>query len=155
MSDKQFTLLELHFHDGFQHGPRSLDLDDGTAAEDAIDESATDAVEASSDSSGPSVLGPLLGLGVLAGLAYAVRKLLSDFDPEGLEALDDIEEEVEAATADLESDEDSVPIEITSPDEEERGGLLRLLAGAAVLLVLFALGAKKLLQGSEEIVVED
>jgi len=155
MSDKQFTLFELHFHDGFQLGPRSLDLDDGAAPNDAVEESTTEAVEGPSDSSGPSVLGPLLGLGVLAGLAYAVRKLLSDIDPEGLDALDDIEEEVQAATEDLESDEDSVPIEITSPDEEESGGFLRLLAGAAVLLALFALGAKKLLSGSEEIVVED
>ncbi|WP_053949021.1 hypothetical protein [Halolamina sediminis] len=155
MSDKQFTLFELHFHDGFQLGPRSLDLDDGTASNDAIDESTTDAVEESSEGSGPSVLGPLLGLGVLAGVAYAVRKLLSDIDPEGLDALDDVEEEVQEATEDLEADEDSVPIEITSPDEEESSGLLRLLAGAAVLLVLFALGAKKLLGGSEEIVVEE
>jgi hypothetical protein len=155
MSDKQFTLLELHFNDGFQLGPRSLDLDDDTASDDAIAESTSDAAEASSDSSGPSVLGPLLGLGVLAGLAYAVRKLLSNIDPEGLDALDDIEEEVQEATDDLEPDEDSVPIEITSPDEEESGNLVRLLAGAAVLLVLFALGAKKLLSGSEEIVVED
>ncbi|MFC6736251.1 hypothetical protein ACFQEQ_08370, partial [Halolamina salina] len=116
---------------------------------------AAEAVEASGDGSGSSVFGPLLGLGVLAALAYAVRKLLSGVDPEGLDALDDIEEEVQDATDDLESDEDSVPIEITSPDEETDGNLARLLAGAAVLLVLFVLGAKKLLSGSEEIVVED
>jgi hypothetical protein len=158
MSDKQFTFFEFHFHDGFQLGPRSLGDADGLAEasdEPTTDASTTDAVEESSEGSGPSVLGPLLGLGVLAGVAYAVRKLLSDIDPEGLDALDDVEEEVQEATEDLEADEDSVPIEITSPDEEESSGLLRLLAGAAVLLVLFALGAKKLLGGSEEIVVEE
>ena len=157
MSDKQFTFFAFHFHDGFQLGPRSLgDADelDEASEESAADASAAKVVEESSGS-GPSVLGPLLGLGVLAGLAYAVRKLLSDLDPEGLDALDDIEEEVQAATDDVEPDESSVPIEITSPDEEADGGLVRLLAGAAVLLVLFALAAKKLLRGSEEIVVED
>ncbi|WP_435118947.1 hypothetical protein [Halolamina sp. C58] len=151
MSDKQFTFFEFHFHDGFQLGPRSLG--DADELGESSDEPTT--AEESSESSGPSLLGPLLGVGVLAGLAYAVRKLLAGVDPEGLDALDDIEEEVQAATDDLEADEESVPIEITSPDEEADGSLLRLLAGAAVLLVLFALGAKKLLRGSEEIVVEE
>ena len=163
MSDKQFTFFEFHFHDGLQIGPRSLDpgaaneLTDTTTDEPSTTTESTSATaEEPSEPSGPGVLGPLLGLGVLAGLAYAVRKLLAGAEPEGLDALDDIEEEVESATDDLETEAaDSVPIEITSPEEEEGGDLGLLLAGAVVLLALFALAAKKLLGGSEEIVVED
>ena len=163
MSDKQFTFFEFHFHDGFQVGPRSLDPVPADELTDATDESSTTATEStattteeSSEPSGPSVLGPLLGFGVLAGLAYAVRKLLAGAEPEGLDALDDVDEEVGSGTDDREAEaEESVPIEITSPEEEDGGGLGLLLAGAVVLLALFALAAKRLLGGSEEIVVEE
>ena len=162
MSDKQFTFFEFHFHDGLQIGPRSLDPGAADELTDTTtDESSTTATESPStdekagEATGPSVLGPLLGLGVLAGLAYAVRKLLAGAEPEGLDALDDIEAGADATESLEEEVEDSVPIEITSPEEEESGGLGLLLAGAVVLLALFALAAKKLLGGSEEIVVED
>ncbi|WP_049979603.1 hypothetical protein [Halolamina rubra] len=166
MTDKQFTFLELHFHDEFQVGPRSLpgvdELTDGeatTSDSTATNTTATTTEESSEESSGGSplsVLGPLVGLGALAALAYAVRKLLAGVEPEGLDALDDIEEQVDEATEELESEaEDSVPIEITSP-EEEAGGRVGLVVAAVVgLLLALAIAAYKLLAGSEEIVVEE
>ena len=162
MSDKQFTFFEFHFHDGLQIGPRSLDPDaaeelgDATAGESsAAATDSTSTVEESGEPSTPGVLGPLLGLGVLAGLAYAVRKLLAGAEPEGLDALDDIDAGDET-TESLESEvEDSVPIEITSPEDEEGGGFGLLIAGAVGLLALFALAAWKLLRGEDEIVVQE
>ncbi|GAB7094810.1 hypothetical protein JCM30237_19630 [Halolamina litorea] len=150
MSDKQFTFFEFHFHDGFQLGPSSLETGDGEDADVAERTAAAPESAPESDTSGgsgPSVLGPLLGLGVLAGLAYAVRKLLAGVEPEGLDALDDIEDEVEG--------EDAVPIEITSPDEETGGVPGAAIAVMVGVLLVLALVARKLLGGSEEIVVEE
>ncbi|KPN29470.1 hypothetical protein SY89_00183 [Halolamina pelagica] len=165
MADKQFTFFELHFHDGFQVGPRSLpgvdELTDEATPTDtgAADTSTSETAEESLESSkgpGLSLLAPLAGLGALAAIAYAVRKLLGGVEPEGLDALDDIEEQVDEATQELEAEAgDSVPIEITSP-EEESGGRLGLVVAAVVgLLLALALAAYKLLAGSEEIVVEE
>jgi len=165
MADKQFTFFELHFHDGFQVGPRSLpgvdELTDGeptptdTGSADTSDTSDT-ATEESSGGSALSMLAPLLGLSALAAIAYAVKKLLGGVEPEGLDALDDIEEQVDEATQEFEAEAgDSVPIEITSP-EEESGGRPGLVVAAVVgLLLALALAAYKLLAGSEEIVVEE
>lgn len=162
MADKQFTFFELHFHDGFQVGPRSLPgvdelTDDGEATADSTraDTTAT-SDEGSAGGSVRSVLGPLVGLGALAALAYAARKLLAGVDAEGFDALDDVEEQVDEATEGLEAEaEDSVPIEITSP-EEETGGRVGLVVAAVVgLLLALAIAAYKLLAGSEEIVVEE
>ena len=164
MADKQFTFFELHFHDGVQIGPRSLpgigeSADEDTAGEMPESGAGTETVADSADpsgGSGPSVLGPLLGLGALAAVAYAVRKLLGGIEPEGLDALDDIEEQVDEATEELDAEaEESVPIEITSP-EERSGGRAGLVAAVVVgLLLALAAAAYKLLSGSEEIVVEE
>ncbi|MFW5934459.1 MAG: hypothetical protein ACOCQL_01260 [Halolamina sp.] len=166
MADKQFTFFELHFHEGFQVGPRSLpgvdELTDGepTTSDSAPTDTTQTTAEASSEESaggsGLGVLAPLVGLGALAALAYAVRKLLAGVEPEGLDALDDIEEQVDEATEEFEAEaEDSVPIEITSP-EEEAGGRIGLVVAAVVgLLLALAIAAYKLLAGSEEIVVEE
>ena len=160
MADKQFTFFELHFHDGFQVGPRSLpgvgeltDGDEATADSARTDTTAT-GDEGSAGGSVRSVLGPLVGLGALAALAYAARKLLAGVDAEGFDALDDVEEQVDEATEELEA-EDSVPIEITSP-EEGTGGRVGLVVAAVVgLLLALAIAAYKLLAGSEAIVVEE
>lgn len=168
MSDKQFTCVELHFHDGIQLGPRTLGDGDVPALDGDADESASEPeidpepASEESDSGGPSVLGPLFGLGLLVAAAYAVRKLLAG-DSEGLDALDDIEEAAEEHADDLQTAaedrqteaEESVPIEITSPDEEADGSLALVVAAAVGLLVIIALAARKLLGGSEEIVVEE
>lgn len=158
MSDKQFTFFELHFHDGIQLGPRTLGDDESAIDGDAdADESMAELESASeeSDDGGPSVLGPLVGFGLLAAAAYAVRKLLGE-GPEGLDALDDIEENAAEAAEEFDAEaEESVPIEITSPDEEAEGGIALVLAAAIGLLVIFALAARKLLDASEEIVVEE
>ncbi|NHX36847.1 MULTISPECIES: hypothetical protein [Halolamina] len=161
MADKQFTFFELHFHDGFQVGPRSLPggdepTDDDTTTTETTTADTSTTTEESTEDSGPSLLAPLVGLGALAALAYAVRKLLAGVEPEGLDALDDIEEQVDEATEELEAEaEDSVPIEITSP-EEQTGGRTGLVVAAVVgLLLALAVAAYKLLTGSEEIVVEE
>lgn len=170
MSDKQFTFFELHFHDGVQLGTRTLGDGEPSAADaDAgADESATEpeiepeSTSEESASGGPSVLGPLFGLGLLAAVAYAVRKLLAG-EPAGLDALDDIEAEAEDHAEDLETEAENlqsesgeaVPIEITTPDEEADGGIALVVAAAVGLLVILALAARKLLGASEEIVVEE
>jgi len=146
MSDTQFTLFELHFDDGVQLGPRTLGDGPRTGAEESTTES--DSTAAESDDSGGDVLGPLVGLGLLATAAYAVRELLRE-DPDGIDALDDVEADAETAA------EESVPIEITTPDETDgrRTGLL--VAAAVGLLLILAVAARKLLGGSEEIVVRE
>ena len=161
MSDTEFTFFEFHFHDRLQLGPRTIstggdaeaaELTEGT--EPAEEAEPTESADAS-ESSGPGVIGPLLGLGALAGLAYAVKKLLAGADAEGFDALDDIEADVEAATEGLQEEaEDSVPIEITEP-EEETGGVAGIVVAALLGLLVVAAVLRKLLGGSEEIVVEE
>lgn len=163
MSDKSFTFFELHFHDGFQLGPKTLGQGEQPFDDAAADE--TDAeVEAEPDtadteSSGGCLGCKLVGLGVLAAAAYAVRKLLSG--PSGLDALDDIEELDEFGNGgSQESDEgdetdtdegDGVAIEVTSGEEPDSGSNTGLLVAAAVtLLLLLAVAAKKLLGGDVE-----
>lgn len=150
MSDKQFTFLQMHFHDGIQLGPDRIstggsDDDEPTDANSAPTDESAPAPATESDSSGPGLLGPLLGFGALAAVvAYAVRKLLAGTDTEGLDALDDVDES-----------ENSVPIEITTPEEESSGSAGLVVAGVVGLLLVLAVAAKKLLSGSEEIVVEE
>ena len=63
--------LELHFHESI------LSIDRSTAGTEKRDDSDTETVESSSDEEssgrGGAVLGALLALAVLAGIAYAVR----------------------------------------------------------------------------------
>ena len=163
MSDKSFTFFELHFHDGVQLGPKSLE--GGTGAPDTTaDETAAAGEPETEDVSSPgggSAVGALLGLGVLAAAAYAVKQLLSA--PNGLDALDDIEELDEfgdGGSDDASEEEDgdgSVAIEVTSGDEPTSGGNTGLLVAVAVtLLILLAVAAKKLLGGDvEEIELPD
>lgn len=165
MSDKSFTFFELHFHDGFQFGPKSLQGLKGGAAEGetepALDAAGEEAVEEPEEESGGCLGCKLLGLGVLAAAAYALRKLLSD--PSGLDALDDIEEldefgdDGEGAEDADEEESGAVSIEVTSDDEPASGGNTGLLVAVAVtLLVLLAVAAKKLLGGDvEEIELPD
>lgn len=160
MSDKQFTFFEFHVHDGLQLGPRSLGTGADESTAEATGGSTADAEQVDTgaeqaDESGGSVLGPLFGLGLLAAAAYAVKKFL-DGSSGGLEALDDIETDAEETAEELQAEaEDSVPIEITTPEEESGSGAALAVAAVVGLLLVLALAAKKLLSGSEEIVVEE
>ncbi|MFW5911609.1 MAG: hypothetical protein ACOCQV_02615 [Halolamina sp.] len=148
MSDKQFTFLQLHFHDGVQLGPKRLGSgDDGTVSDTEATTSESEPASTTEESgdSGSSLLVPALGFGALAAaVAFALKKLLAGVDGEGLEALDDIDEP-----------EESVPIEITSPDDDDTGVAGLLVAALVGLLLVLGVAAKKLLSGSEEIVVEE
>lgn len=89
-----FTLFELHFHDGIDVGAASL----GAATGDADGTSADaggDATEAdgSSGSTAGKLLGVLAVVAVLVALAVGARKLLSD-DLEPIEELDDLDDEI-------------------------------------------------------------
>lgn len=175
MSDKSFTFFELHFHDAFQLGPKSLEGLNGNSeqatseseSEPALDTGDGATAETTDTTSSGGCPGcKLVGLGVLAAAAYAVKKLLGG--PSGLDALDDIEEldEFEASESGetSEADEthenaedDAVAIEVTSGDEPTSGSNTGLLVAVAVtLLVLLAVAAKKLLGADvEEIEVPD
>jgi hypothetical protein len=95
-----FTLFEVHLDDGnLQIGPSGIDFvpdeegdvdaDEGVEV-DAADEEA----DGEEDSGGIGVLGLLLLLGVLAGVAFAAKKFLGNSDEgfEELEELDDLSE---------------------------------------------------------------
>jgi hypothetical protein len=174
MSDKSFTFFELHFHDAFQLGPKSLEGLNGnreqatseSEREPSLDTGDGATAETTDATSSGGCLGcKLVGLGVLAATAYAVKKLLGS--PSGLDALDDIEEfdefegsEQEGASEADETDEngdDAVAIEVTSGDEPTSGSNTGLLVAVAVtLLVLLAVAAKKLRGADvEEIEVPD
>ncbi|MBP1987819.1 hypothetical protein [Halolamina salifodinae] len=163
MADKQFTFFELHFHDDIQLGPRSLgsgsssegDSDESTTIPElSSDGSTTDETEESG--SGASVLAPLFALGLLVAAGYSVKRLLAGESAGGLNALDDIEADAEETAEELQDEaEDAVPIEITSPEKEEGGGIAVDVAAAVVLLLVLGAVARKLLAGSEEIVVEE
>lgn len=161
MSDKQFSLFELHFHEGVQIGPKTLgglpgEAESDDAELDREEPSTSVDAEAGADDGGPALVRRLVGLGVLAAAAYAAKKLL-DGRPEGFDALDDIEDElddIEEAADD--EDEEAVSIEVTSGEDAESGGSTGLVvAGVVALLVILALAARKLLGGTEEIVVEE
>jgi|AntRauTorcE11898_2_1112593.scaffolds.fasta_scaffold08413_4 hypothetical protein len=161
MSDKQFTLFELHFNGDLQIGPRSL----GSGTEGDADASTTIPELGSSDGSiadeadeesGSSVLAPLFALGLLAALGYAVKRLLAGESGAGLDALDDIEADAEDRAEELQDEtEDAVPIEITDVEAEEGRGIGVAVAAAVVVLLVVAAVVRKLLTDSEEIVVEE
>lgn len=162
MSDKSFTFFEFHFHDAFQLGPKSLEGLNGSTETEAESEPAPDADDEAAqadDSSGGCLGCKLVGLGVLAAAAYAVRKLLGG--QSGLDALDDIEEldEFGGGSTDTDETEDdgSVDIEVTSGEEpSSRSNTGLLVAAAVTLLVLLAVAAKKLLGADvEELEVPD
>lgn len=153
MSDKQFTLFEFHVHDGLQLGPRSLGAGTDEPTDEATTASTTDAEQAAE--SGSSILAPLFGLSLLAAAAYVMKKLL-DGSAGGLDALDDIEAGAEETAGESQAEaEDSVPIEITTPEDETSGGAGFAVAAAIGLLLVLALAVRKLLGGSEEIIVEE
>ncbi|MFB6220370.1 MAG: hypothetical protein ABEH90_02930 [Halolamina sp.] len=145
MSDKQFSLFELHFHDSVQFGPRTLDGLRGDAEADT-DEPATTTRTDDTAEKGASLVRRLVGLAVLAAAAYAVRKLL-DGEPGGLDALDDIEAGTDEEAA---ADEgDAVSIEVTSGEESsDRTGFV--VAALVGLLVVLALAVRKLLGDAVE-----
>lgn len=70
MSDRQITLLELHTHGGVQIGPGSR----GASDESAEELTPTDTHEAAADDGGSRAPMIVLGLVVLAGAAFAVKK---------------------------------------------------------------------------------
>ncbi len=93
MSDRKLTLLELHFQDGLQLGPKTIGLGGDERADEDEDEAETgllelgadetvedadeDADEASADDGG-SPVALLVGLVVLATVAAVIRRLLGD-----------------------------------------------------------------------------
>lgn len=174
MSEKKLSLFELHFHDAVQFGPRTLDGlgdagDEGLSADESSDEqpaglpgedepAVLEEESVQGGDSGPSLGSRLVGLGVLAAAAYAVRKLL-DGEPSGLDALDDIETGIDDVDDPAESGE-SVSIEVTSgadADSDSGSGRTGLAVATIVaLLVVVALAARKLLGDAvEEIEIPD
>jgi hypothetical protein len=149
MSDKSFTFFEFHFHEGVQVGPRQLG---GFGGEEADEEQpATPEPSAPQNEDGGCLGCKLVGLGVFAAAAYALRKLLGA-ESNGLDALDDIET---ADEANGEEDGD-VAIEVQSGEEREGGNAGLVVVAVVALLVLLALAARKLLgDGIEDIEVPD
>jgi len=96
MSDRKFTLIELHIDGETQFGPKTISDalpigadDDTTAAEAAEDDDAIAADDdATDDSSGAKAIGVLIGLVVLAGIAIAAKKFRGG-DDEELEEFDE------------------------------------------------------------------
>ena len=96
MSDRKFTLIELHIDGETQFGPKTISDalpigadDDTTAAEATEDDDAiTGDDDATDDSSGGKAIGVLIGLAVLAGIAIAAKKFRGG-DDEELEEFDE------------------------------------------------------------------
>lgn len=165
MSDKSpsFTFFEFHFHDAFQLGPKTLPPFGGKADQSPVTEESDEPAEspdrgATAEPSGSSLAPKLVGLGVLAAAAFAVRKLLSG-GPSGLDALDDIEEldDLGSGYEDGTAEDNGVAIEVTSGEETESGSNTGLLVAAVVaVFLLVVLAARKLLGGDiEEIEIPD
>lgn len=93
----EFTLFELHLHDGVEFSPRGVLGDVGESLPALVDEESDPAtVEESDDESGGAartVLSAVAGLTLLAGVAYGVRRLRREVDVE-LE-VEDVEEIVD------------------------------------------------------------
>ncbi len=90
MSD--FTLFELHFHDGIDIGPSSIgSRSGGSDGADALD--AGDADEEDESSGLGKAVGVLVVVAVLVALAVGAKKLLSD-DLEPIEELEDLDDEI-------------------------------------------------------------
>jgi len=70
--------LELHFHEPILSFDRSSSGDEAASHEDEANDTAEESSE--SGGAGGAVLGALLALAVLVGLAYAVRKRRSGDD---------------------------------------------------------------------------
>lgn len=169
MSEKKLSLVELHFHDSVQFGPRTIPGLGGSDAEAADGDSAglpgseesptlADAAgdETDDDESGPWHIRRFVGLAVLAAAAYAVKKLL-DGESSGLDALDDIEATTEDMADESAEATEPVSIEVTDGDESTSSSGRGLKAGGVVaLLVVLVLVARKLLGNSmEEIEIPD
>jgi hypothetical protein len=150
MSEKKLALVEFHFHDRVQFGPRTID---GLGSSEGAGTSLTDELPAVSEEEtgepatadgGLSVVGPLVGLGVLAAVASVIRKLLSS-ESNGLDALDDIETAAGGSeSADTEIG-DAVSIEVTSGEDASAGRTGLAAAAVVALLLVLALVARKLL----------
>lgn len=86
MSDRQFTLIELHFDGDAQFGPESIPgaMPGGKHEEETRDEAG--AVDG--EDGGRSAVAALVGLAALVGVAVALRKLRGDDGDE----LEDVEE---------------------------------------------------------------
>lgn len=180
MSDRQFTLFELTIHEPtVQLGPRSLgglgdlrsrlggadDESDGDGsgdASEATDATAADAADSEvtesaddgdgSGDSGGSLLGKLVRLGLLAGVAVAAKKLMDD-DEEGY-GMDNVTDLGVVADRDSESgsdDDDAVPIEVTGGESDDQGRSRTAAVLGLVVLVAAAVAAKRLLGGGDEL----
>lgn len=161
MSEKKLSLVELHFHDSVQFGPRTIPglgggdkeaADGDSAGRTSSGESPTvaDAAgdEGTDDESGPCHICRLVGLAVLAAAAYAVKKLL-DGESSGLDALDDIEAAAEDMADESAEATEPVSIEVTDGEESASSSGRGLKAAAVVaLLVVLVLVARKLLGNS-------
>lgn len=166
MTDRKFTFLELHLHESdLQFGPKGLDSLLG-AGETTDSSERTDDGETAESSGGRSKLLTLL---LLAGLAFALRKLLGG--DEGAPGLDDVtdldnvtdlgvitgdegaEEETtvtDEENVDVAGEDDAVSIDIEDAEADDGGSRLRPLVGLA-LVVAIAVAARKLLGGSEDL----
>ena len=101
MSDRKLTLLELHFDEGFQIGPKTAgigggDGDDETSEEEADD---TTGADADSDRDGGARRALLVAVLALAVAAAVARRLRGD-DPVELETPDGTEDVEEFESAD-------------------------------------------------------
>jgi hypothetical protein len=85
MGDRKFTLLELHFDEGFQIGPKAMGVGSGGSDEDEaedVDEAADADAGSDAPEGGPNPVAGLVGLLVLVAIAVAVRRLLGGDDEE-------------------------------------------------------------------------
>lgn len=179
MSDRQFTLFELTIHEPtVQLGPRSLgglgdlrsrlggaeeesDADGSGDASEATDATAADAADSEvtesaadgdgSGDSGRSLLGKLVRLGLLAGVAVAAKKLMDD-DEEGYD-MDNVTDlgVVADRASESDSDDDAVPIEVTGGESDDQGRSRTAAVLGLVVLVAAAVAAKRLLGGGDEL----
>lgn len=98
MGDRKLTLLELHFDDGFQIGPRGLGGDE-EATPEAADRAADTGDESDGESGSRSLLATaakaLAVLGILALGVKAATRVVGPDDVPPIE-LDEATEEVES-----------------------------------------------------------
>ncbi|MFC7098629.1 hypothetical protein [Halobaculum marinum] len=93
-----FTLFELHVHDGLDFSPSSViggSSDDPPEMEDADVDIETDDTDEASESGAGRAVGALIGLVFLVLVGVGVRKLMAD-DLDPIEELEELDEAVEA-----------------------------------------------------------
>ncbi|MCU4925693.1 hypothetical protein OB905_06790 [Halobacteria archaeon AArc-dxtr1] len=91
MGDKKFTFVELHLDGNTQFGPKEISdaLPGGrkveVGAESDVDEE-VDSEHAEDDSAGKGVVGALVGLVLLVGIAVAIKKFRGGDEEEPADA---------------------------------------------------------------------